>query len=283
MIALLFVVGCRESSVGMGDNKLIASVESRELRRSDLETLLPKGISGEDSIAFVVRYTKRWIQNSVKLLEAERQLASSAHDLDVMVEEYRNSLMVRRLEREYLAKNYTVPRLDTLVESYYRENGEAFKLNVILVKGRILTFSKDYKETRALRKEMATLASKRGGDFRSICEKRGLELMEATISWVEYSDFLSLLPIVRRGENLEYLAKKDAIQQLEDEDNIYYFQITEVMRAGEQEPLERVDGKIRYILNNKNQTEFLRRYEETLLHEAQKRGVIRNYTTDDNE
>ncbi len=283
LLSLLVAVSCRESSLHIGDDVVIASVEGRTLRSSELERIVPKGLSAEDSTAFVARYAQRWILNSVKLLEADRVFASSAQDIEDMVEEYRNSLMVRRLERDYVNKNYTIPELEEQIAQYYEEHSESFKLNAVMVKGRILTFPKEYKQAKELLKEMTQLADKKGGDFRSICEKRGFELAEFTTSWIEYSDFLSRLPIVRRAQNSEYISKLGKIQQLEDEDNRYYFQVSEVMNIGEREPLERVEDKIRYILNNKSQSEFLLLYEETLLNDALQRGVIRNYTIDERD
>ncbi len=274
IVTLLVGVGCREAFRGIGDNIIIAEVENKQLRISDIHSAMPKGMAGADSIVFIERFTSKWIHNSVKLIAAEQMFESSSIDIDQMVERYRASLMVRKLEQDYINKNYIVPQLDNLIESYYRENGHNFKLSVPLVKGRIVTLPKEYKETKEFLKDMK-LADKKGTDFRSICEKNEVELVELNTVWMEYSDFLNRLPIVRQVENMEYLLKKGDIQQLEDEENKYYFQITDVMNIGQQEPLERVEDKIRYILNNRNQSEFLNLYEQKLMREAYERGAIR--------
>lgn len=73
------------------------------------------------------------------------------------------------------------------------------------------------------------------------------------------------------------------VHQLEGRDFRYMFQITEVLNIGDTEPLERVKEKIIYILNNKNQTEFLRKYDSQLLEDAQQRGVVRNYVKEKQE
>ncbi|MFR9597637.1 MAG: hypothetical protein SNI83_00960 [Rikenellaceae bacterium] len=259
LLALLVGVSCRELPLNIGGDKMVASVEDMELRVSDLRGLAPEGLSSEDSTLFVARYAEKWIQNSVKLLEAERVFASSAPDIDKMVEEYRNSLMIRKLEKHHTNENFRATLSEGQIEEYYAQNSGNFPLTTRLVKGRILTLPKDAKDAKEMLKQMSTLADKKGGDFRSICEKKRYDLVELTSSWVEYSDFLSRLPIVRRGHLPEYISKH-GVQQLEDAEFKYYFQITEVMNEGDAEPLERVKDKIIYILNNRNQSEFLRQY-----------------------
>ncbi len=281
-VTLLAGGGCREAFNGVGDDIIIAQVETKTLRISEIHDAMPKGFTDADSLIYIERYTTKWIHNSVKLLAAEKMFASSSHDIEQMVEKYRASLMVRKLERDYINKNYIVPQLDNQIESYYNEHGQNFKLNVTLVKGRIVTLPKEFKQTKELLKDMEQ-ADKKGTDFRSICEKNGVDLIELNTSWMEYADFLNRLPIIRQGENLEYLSKKGEIQQLEDEDNKYYFQITHVMNVGQQEPLERVEDKIRYILNNKNQSEFLNLYEQKLMREAYDRGAIRRVDIKDKD
>ncbi len=280
LLTLLVGVSCRELPLNGGGDRVIASVEGMELKVSDLDGLMPAELSSEDSLSFVALYAEKWIQNSVKLLEAERLFVSSAPDIDKMVEEYRNSLMIRRLDKHYTNENFRPSLSDEQIEEYYQQNSGNFPLTTQLVKGRIVTLPKDAKDAKELFEQMSAIADKKqGGDLRSICEKKRYDLVELTSSWVEYSDFLSRLPIVRHRNLLEYISNK-RVQQLEDSENKYYFQITEVMNIGDAEPLDRVKDKIIYILNNRNQSEFLRKYEQELLQDAVLRDVVRNYVVE---
>ncbi len=280
LLTLLVGVSCRELPLNGGGDRVIASVEGMELKVSDLDGLMPAELSSEDSLSFVALYAEKWIQNSVKLLEAERLFVSSAPDIDQMVEAYRNSLMIRRLDKHYTNENFRPSLSDEQIEEYYQQNSGNFPLTTQLVKGRIVTLPKDAKDAKELFEQMSAIADKKqGGDLRSICEKKRYDLVELTSSWVEYSDFLSRLPIVRHRNLLEYISNK-RVQQLEDSENKYYFQITEVMNIGDAEPLDRVKDKIIYILNNRNQSEFLRKYEQELLQDAVLRDVVRNYVVE---
>ncbi|MFI3281972.1 MAG: hypothetical protein SNG10_00400 [Rikenellaceae bacterium] len=282
-IVVVVVSSCRELPLNFGGDRTIASVEDMTLKMSDIDSSVFKGLSPEDSISYITRYAEKWIQNRVKLLESERVFASSAQDIESLVEEYRNSLMVRKLEKYYISENFKIENSDEQIEEYYNQYSDNFRLSTRLVKGRIIAIPKDYKALKELQKQITTLADKRGGDFKSICEKSGLELVEFMTSWVEYSDFLNLLPIVKHGDYSEYTSSLGVVHQLEGRDFRYMFQITEVLNIGDTEPLERVKEKIIYILNNKNQTEFLRKYDSQLLEDAQQRGVVRNYVKEKQE
>ncbi len=274
---------CRELPLNFGGDKTLATVGDKTLRLSDVWSTAPEAMTPEDSISFVRRQTERWIQNSVKLQESERIFASSAHDIDALVEEYRNTLMVKKLERNYVSENFVPQIEESQIEEYYSLNGENFRLNSRLVKGRIVILPKSSKSVAELQKQMKTLTNKKGGDFKSICEKQGYELIELTSAWVDYSDFLNRLPIVRSGDYSEYVESLGEVHQLEGRHRKYLFQITEVVNVGDTEPFERVREKISYILNNKNQSELLKEYDSLLLRSAIDKGEVRNYTNTESQ
>ncbi len=279
VVTLAALSSCRELPLNFGGDKTLASVGDKTLRVSDIWGAAPEAITPEDSVSFVRYQTERWIQNNVKLQESERVFAASAKDVDAQVEEYRNTLMVKKLEKEYINKTIVSPIEESQIEEYYTQNSENLRLNTRLVKGRIVILPKDYKNIKKFQTQMETLADKKDGDFKSISEKEGLELMELTSSWVEYSDFLSRLPIVSSGDYSEYADSLGMIHQLDGRHRRYIFQITDALNIGDTEPLERVRDKILYILNNKKQTELLKEYDSLLLRAAINKGEVKNYTT----
>ncbi|MFI3292841.1 MAG: hypothetical protein SNG27_04785 [Rikenellaceae bacterium] len=282
-ITLAISSSCRELPLNFGGDKILASVGDKTLRLSDVWVNSADGMSPEDSVSFVRHQTERWIQNSVKLQESERLFASSSNDVDALVEEYRNTLMVKKLEKNHISQTIVPPIEDEQIEEYYTQNGENFRLNTRLVKGRIVILPKDYKTPKEIKTQMETIADKKGGDFKSICEKSGVELIEFTTSWVEYGDFMNRLPIVRSGDYSEYTDALGEVHQLDGRNHIYFFQFIDVLNIGDTEPIERVREKILYILNNKNQAELLKKYDSLLMQTAINKGYIRNYTISDKE
>lgn len=62
---------------------------------------------------------------------------------------------------------------------------------------------------------------------------------------------------------------------MSDVDGHYLFVITDIRRAGEVAPLERVRETIRRILFNQRQSEIIRAQEERLFREAMEEGDIK--------
>lgn len=106
-----------------------------------------------------------------------------------------------------------------------------------------------------------------------MCQKNGIEIQEYS-SWVDFSEFLSTLP-TSRGRKYEELLKKDALQEMRVDDGRYYFVITEIRRAGDAAPLERVRETIKRILFNQRQSEIIRAHEEQIYEEALASGELR--------
>ena len=93
-VGALLLVGCRELPRYFTSDETVARAGDRELRMRDLRSVVPQGLSGEDSAAFMRKYIDRWVVKQLKLKEAEVLFSSSADDIDRMVEEYRQALLL---------------------------------------------------------------------------------------------------------------------------------------------------------------------------------------------
>ena len=104
-VGALLLVGCRELPRYFTSDETVARAGDRELRMRDLRSVVPQGLSGEDSAAFMRKYIDRWVVKQLKLKEAEVLFSSSADDIDRMVEEYRQALLIRKLDQHYVDRS----------------------------------------------------------------------------------------------------------------------------------------------------------------------------------
>ena len=93
--ATLFLAGCQELPGYFASDTTLARAGGSELKMRDVESVVPKGVTGEDSAAFMKVYVDRWVRKQLKLQEAEILFSASADDIDKMVEEYRQALLIR--------------------------------------------------------------------------------------------------------------------------------------------------------------------------------------------
>ena len=113
--ATLFLGGCQELPGYFASDTTLARAGGSELKMRDVESVVPKGVTGEDSAAFMKVYIDRWVRKQLKLQEAEILFSASADDIDKMVEEYRQALLIRKLDQHYVDRSVTRQEAATLL------------------------------------------------------------------------------------------------------------------------------------------------------------------------
>ena len=107
---------------------MLAEAAGRKLYAREVKAAIPKGVVGEDSVAFVNRYVEKWVHKQLKLHEAEELFSDAEQDIDSLVEEYRQALLIRKFDQHLIEE-----RIDTLVTAdqiaaYHREHASDFKV-----------------------------------------------------------------------------------------------------------------------------------------------------------
>jgi len=240
----------------------------------DVRSVVPQGLTGDDSAAFMRVYVDRWVVKQLKLQEAGTLFSSSAADIDKMVEEYRQALLIRKLDQHYVDRSIDTVFTADEIAAYYNAHKADFKLDRTIVKGRIVRFAEGYRQAAKLKTLMASKTEAQQQDFRDICEKNGFTVSDFRDQWVDFTDFLNYLP-TPRSQSYDPLLASTAVQEMRDSHSHYYFQIEDVRREGEPIPPERLRGTIRRILFNQRQGEIIRRHEEELCARAAENGEVK--------
>ena len=102
---VLLLAGCRELPRYFASGTTIARAGGKELKMGDVRSVVPQGLTGDDSAAFMRVYVDRWVVKQLKLQEAGTLFSSSAADIDKMVEEYRQALLIRKLDQHYVDRS----------------------------------------------------------------------------------------------------------------------------------------------------------------------------------
>ena len=237
---------------------------------------IPQGLDSEDSTAYMKMYVDRWIRKQLKLEEAEVLFSTSADDIDRMVEEYRQALLIRKLEQYYVDRSIDTVFTDEEITAYYNAHKGDFRLDRPIVRGRIVRLGLHYRQASKLKALMGSKTAVQQQDFRDLCAKNDFTVNDFSEQWVDFPEFLSYLPTLR-NQNYDALLATTSVQEMRDSHAQYYFQIDAVRREGEPIPLERLRPNIRRILFNQRQGEVIRRHEEELYEQAVEKGDVRLY------
>ena len=274
--AAVMCVACQELPNYFVDDTTVARVGRKELRMSDLEQAIPQALSGADSVNMVGAYIDRWIAKQLKLEEAELIFSASVSDIERKVEEYRQSLLIHKIEQYYIDNEPTTIVTDEDVEAYYNAHKSEFRLDRTIVKGRVVAFSEKYRQREKLYDMMRSPKSERQKDFKDICIKNGFMLKEF-VAWSDWSDFLAVLPTLRSRNYDSLLDKKGSVQKMTSEGQIFYFQITEVLNKGDIRPIELAREDITRVLRTLRRSEAIRSREQAIRAQALESGHARIY------
>ena len=281
-IALLAVVSCRELPDYLVGSNTLARVGREELSITEVKQAIPSNLKGEDSVVFAKHYIDKWLVRQLKIEEADQLFPGSVNDIEKMVEDYRQSLLISRVDQFYIDKQMDKEVTDEQVAEYYNAHKSDFTLDRTMVKGRVLRFDASYRQTKRLKEQMqkALSSSEAEKSFTDVCQKNGFELIDNRAAWLNFTDFITHLPVLAAQDN-EPLLDKMGVQEMKMGKDCYYFDFTSVCRKGNVAPLEVVADNIRRILLTRRRAEVIRQHEEQILQAAQSEERLRRFGFDE--
>lgn len=125
-VAVAALPSCKAISSLIHDGEVVARLGDHKLYRSELDDVIPKGTSPEDSVNLANLYINSWVKDKAFLDIAQQRLSKEEKDVSKELEAYRQSLLRYRYEQRYINE-----RLDTTVskkqiDEYYGSHKESF-------------------------------------------------------------------------------------------------------------------------------------------------------------
>ena len=274
VLALILCSSCREASTLFGYDAVV-KVGHSILTNTDIDAAVPNGLTGSDSVSYVESYIDRWVIRQLKLQEAELIFSSSEADIDRMVEEYRQSLLIRKIENYYLERDTAFEVSDDDIEAYYNAHKSEFKLSQPVVKGYIVFVPEKYRRRDWLVQMFRSGSADKFAEAEQVCLKSNFRLSQFT-EWTDAQEFMSYLPLPRAEKYDKYLDNRN-LQNIHYDSSYCYFKVSDMLRAGEVMPLLMARDKIVRILTNRRQGEVIRSNEERMLRNAEYNGQIKFY------
>lgn len=275
VVAILALVGCNSWSGFKADDEVVARVGGTYLYRSELATSMPTGIAEKDSINYSKAFVDKWIIGQLKLQEAEKLFSSSESDIDRLVEEYRRSLLMHRLDRHYLETEPQADITDKDIATYYSAHKGDFRISQPMVKGEIVAFAENFRRREQLVKWFDSSKEVDREDFAELCRKNNFLHLQFE-EWVTFSDFLYNLPLLRTSQHEGMLLNRKT-QKILHNKTCYYFRITKVLNVGDTMPLEMAKENIRQILISRNRADVIHRQESKIMNNALSSGHAKVY------
>ena len=266
IIAALLVCSCTLfESVTKGEK--VAQIGRAALYKTDIEKIIPKGISSQDSVALVKQYIDSWAIKQLMLQKAEEQLPKGDKDVAQLLEDYRMQLLVFRYENKFIEE-----RLDTIVsvaerEEYYNAHQSNFEGKNGVFKGRLVKMQNSSPNLQVMRK----LAQGREIDDLEALEQLAYN---SAYKYSNYNNNWVDLGVVAREvgvsimELQQVLAKQNVVAEVKDTVYTNLLQVLEYIAPGEITPFEYNSEKIKEIIISRRKQELLANLQRDILNDA---------------
>ena len=270
LIVLPALSSCRAISSFLRGGEVVAEVAGEKLYRSDLDAIMPKGISSEDSTYLARQYINTWASELVYLGIAEEQLSKSEKDVTKELEDYRKSLLKYRYEQLYVNERLDTAVSDDLVEEYYNAHQDKFVLGRPLVKARFLSISDESPAKDQIRKRMSS------GEVDDLIEADSLAYSSA-LKFTTWSEEWVDVTVLAREFQVDYetmlgQVKNKWIEKVDTLGVARLAYIPEMIKKGEVAPLEYSAPAIKDIIISSRKQALISTLEQDLLKDARENG-----------
>lgn len=253
------------------DRVRLAKVGTNVIYLDEAVQGMPQGLSAKDSSAYVQQFLKSRVKELLLYDKALKNIPQGK-DIDELVENYRRSLIIYAYQQQVLNEKMQNDITDTEVQVFYENNRDRFSAGHDLIKGIFIKIPKAAPDMAKLKKLYKNSSNEAFSQIEKICVQNGGQFEYFYDRWVILDDILDKISY-DTGKNADFLRTRSTLDVVVGEFE-YLLYVDDYVIAGSTAPLEYVKDEVRNIMVNTRKTEFIHRFEQDLLREAEKKGRI---------
>jgi hypothetical protein len=253
------------------DRISLAKVGSEVIYLDEAVQGMPQGLSAKDSSAYIQQFLKNRVKELLLYDKAVKNLPQGK-DIDELVENYRRSLVIYAYQQQVLNEKMQNDITDTEIQVFYENNRDRFIAGHDLIKGIFIKIPKSAPDLSKLKRLYKNSSNEAFSQIEKICVQNGGQFEYFYDRLVIMDDILDQLSY-DTGKNSDFLRTRSTLDVVVGEFE-YLLYVDDFVLAGSTAPLEYVRDEVRNIVVNTRKTEFIHRFEQDLLREAEKKGKI---------
>ncbi len=243
----------------------LAKVYDNYLYEEQVLDLMPKQLTGEDSVIFLRNYVKDWATEQLLLHRAKINLSQEKQqEFNRLVEQYKINLYSEAYKSMLIGQRIDTTVSQTAIRDYYQENKENFKLNQNLVRLRYIQIPLDFKNTKELKKNFDRFNL----DDQIDIQDQAITYLKFRFNdstWYNLADVIKDVPLLDEQKIKENQAK---LLQLEDSSSVFLVKIKDFKARNELAPVEYVEPTIKQILINRRKLKLADELEKEIIDNA---------------
>lgn len=267
---LLFLWSCTNSN---SDQKRvpILEVEGKFLYSEDIEKIIPKTANKIDSAEIAERYIRNWVTNILMYENGKRNLRNES-EINTQVEEYRKSLVIHQYEQALIEERVQNQVTDEELQNFYTSYSAQLTLQDNLIKGLLLILPKNAPQIEEVRTWVRNPNEKSLEKIEKYSLKSAISFEYFMNKWIPLNEILKKAPF--QIQDSRTFANQKTYTETSDSTKIYMLRITNAALQGQIEPMEMAREKIKSIMLNKRQSEFIIQFEKDIFNDAVKNGTV---------
>ena len=274
LVSLFFCISCTEKHDHRGKTPLV-EVNGTFLYKEDLQSVLPAGLTKDDSLLFAEHYIRTWVEDLLLYEKAQNNIPDN-EEIDRLVENYRKALIMHTYQEELIGQRLTKDIPEQEIAEYYEKNKELFKLDRPLVKGLFIKVPLIAPQLTNVRKWYKSEAHEAVEHLEKYSFQNAVKYEYFYDKWVSLADILDLIPL--KTDSPEEYINKNRHVELKDTAFYYFLNVSDYRAVGEQEPYEFAMPEAKDMLVNIKRVDFMRQVKDDLYKRAiDRKKIIYNY------
>ena len=274
LLVITTFVSCDTEKV-VQEKVKVARVGSVYLYQEELIKDIQSGLSKADSLLFIDQLVSNWIEERIVLQKAEEVLPQEAKDVKDRLDNYRKSLIIYAYEQQFIKERLDTAVSSIEVEDYYAAHKDDFMLKDYIVKALYLKISKGTPDIEKAQLHFKLEQETDVNEMRYYADLYAVQFHYDPEQWLFFEDVLKVIPL--EGINTESFLRKKKKTMFEDENFIYFINITDFTLKDAISPLSFEKEKIKTILLNFRTIDLRNKLREDLYNDAIKAQQVQTY------
>lgn len=274
LVGALFLLGCQSAVDHRGKTPLVG-VGDEFLYKEDVLEAMPAGLKGKDSIQFVEKYIRSWVEDALLYEKAEGNIPDGV-EIDKQVASYRRALIMHAYQEELVSQKLGNQISDEEIATYYAEHSALFRADQPYVQGLFLKIPLNASQLNKARVWYKRNTQDALDKLEKFSISSAVTFDYFYDHWQPVSDLSVKIPLKALETDDGYLNRTRNVE-VRDTAFCYLLHVEKFLPKGEQLPLEYAKSEIKNILINLKRVEFIKRVKDDLYREASEEKDISYY------
>lgn len=268
LISFVFTIVSCDFFKKENNPQAVARVGESYLYISELDSLIPKNTSKQDSTLLIKSYINHWVTQKLLIKAAEQNLDDlKKEEFNELIKKYKNDLYTKA----YLEK-IVQTRVDTVInevelKNYYDQNKENFKTNGTLVQLRYIQLSKDHPKFETIKSNFLNFKKKDSAFWKNYQMQFKHSALNDSV-WVSMNEVYRRIPFITPENRTKYIAEGLSFEKSDSLNETYLVKIKRVLNRNQISPFEYLKPTLQQVILNRRKLELIKKFEKEITDDA---------------